>query len=105
MDTVNPTGGIFTEYDPESRATAVLAPNLVTYDVTAGLDPDATVTVYRGVPAGAQTVLAPGDYITTNKQLARDYAGNGDVISQDVRAGEIVDDLDEPLGEEYVFRP
>ena len=105
MDTVNPSGSVFSEYHPESRATAILAPNLTTYDVTADIEPDAVITVYRGVPAGAQTVLAPGDYITTNKQLARDYAGNGDVISQDVRAGEIVDDLNEPLGEEYIYRP
>ena len=82
-----------------------MAPNLVTYDVTAGLDPDATVTVYRGVPAGAQTVLAPGDFITTNLQLATDYAGTGVVITQEVLAREILDDLDEPLGEEYIYRP
>lgn len=105
MDTVNPTGGVFTEYDPQSRATAVLAPNLTTYDVTADIEPDAVITVYRGVPAGTQTVLAPGDFITTNLQLARDYAGTGVVITQEVLAREIVDDLDESLGEEYVYRP
>jgi hypothetical protein len=42
--------------------------------------------------------------VTTNKQLAKDYAGNGKVISKEVRADEILDDITEPLGEEYILR-
>lgn len=105
LDSVNPSGTVFAEYDPLPRATANLAPNLTTYAVTADLDPDTMVTVYRGAPAGTQTDLNPGDYITTNQQIARDYAGTGIVVSQQVLAREIIDDLDEPLGEEYVYRP
>lgn len=105
MDSVNPSGTVFSAHDPQSRATAELAGNLTTYAVTAGIDPETVVVVYRGVPAGTQTALAPGDYITTNEQLAKDYAGTGVVLTQKVLAKEILDDISEPLGEEYVYRP
>ena len=72
---------------------------------TAGIDPETVATVYRGALANAQTALSPGDYITTNPQLARDYAGTGTVITQDVLAKEILDDLDEPLSEDSIYRP
>lgn len=49
--------------------------------------------------------MNPGDFITTNRQLAQDYAGSGVVTEQSVRADEIIDDKDDPLGEEYLYRP
>jgi hypothetical protein len=69
-----------------------------------GASPDQTITVYRGAPK-SQNKISPGDFITTNKQLAQDYAGNGHVISQEVRASDILDDITEPIGEEYIYRP
>ena len=105
LDSLNPTGTIFTEYTPEDRAGLGLAPNIRPYSETAGLDPDDRVVVYRGVPKGLQSELADGDFITDMEQLAKDYAGTGDVISQEVFADEILDDLEDPMAGEYLFRP
>jgi hypothetical protein len=49
--------------------------------------------------------ISPGDFITTNEKIAKDYAGTGKVISQKVPARTVLDDLTEPLGEEYIYRP
>ena len=103
LDNINPTGKVFTEYDPKSRANAILAKNIVTIDKTMGGSPDDYVLVYRGAPKN-QTTLNSGDFVTTNKQLAKDYAGDGVVISQKVKKSEILDDINEPLGEEYIYK-
>jgi len=104
LDTLNPTGSALVDYDPSFRAAAEISPRLTTYDLTANLNPDDFVTVYRGVPSGVKSINA-GDFVTTNKQLAEDYAGEGSVISKKVRASELLDDVDEPMGEEYIYRP
>jgi hypothetical protein len=104
LDTLNPTGSALVDYDPTFRATAEISPRLTTYDLTAGLRPDDFVTVYRGVPSGVKAINA-GDFVTTNKQLAKDYAGEGAVISKKVRASELLDDVNEPMGAEYIYRP
>jgi hypothetical protein len=36
--------------------------------------------------------IKSGDFVTTNEQLAKDYAGEGKVISMEVNANEILDD-------------
>jgi hypothetical protein len=104
MDSVNPTGSIFTKYNPNERAKAVLADNITTLDKTMNVDPDKMVTIYRGAPKTQKSIVS-GDFVTTNPQLARDYAGDGVVLSKKVRANEILDDKNEPLMEEYIFRP
>lgn len=104
INDLNPTGGIVTEYNPSVRATAPLGDNITTYANTSGLSPDDMVTIYRGGPVEQRTIN-PGDFVTTNPQLAKDYAGDGHVISQDVPAGHILDDVTYPLGEEYLYRP
>jgi hypothetical protein len=103
LDTINPTGTITTEYDPSFRASAPLGENITTLARTAEVDPDEIITIYRGAPKGSK--INPGDYITTNKQLAKDYAGSGGVVEMKVRYGDILDDITEPLGEEYIYRP
>lgn len=105
LDNLNPTGSIFVDYDPDSRASLDLAPNIVPYSETAGISPDERLKVYRGVPKGVQSELADGDFITDMKQLAQDYAGTGDVITQYVFADEVLDDTDNPMAGEYLFRP
>ena len=57
------------------------------------------------MPADASDKAQAGDYVTTNAQLAKDYAGPGKVISAEVRACDILDDMNEPGGEEYIYRP
>lgn len=104
LTSVNPTGTVFTEYNPRLRAEAPLGKNIVTLDKTAGGSFDELVTVYRGAPNN-QSNLNAGDFITTNKQLAKDYAGAGKVIEAKVKKGDILDDINEPLGEEYIYRP
>ena len=105
LDSLNPTGTIQTEYGPEHRATAPLAANMVPLSQTQNIDGTETITIYRGVPADVDHTINPGDYITTNRQIAADYAGTGNVIQEDVPAAHILDDLDEPGGEEYIYRP
>lgn len=113
IDTVNPTGSVFVEYDPQSRAEAILAPNLTTLAQTSNLSPDQIITIYRGAPA-IQTEIVPGDFITNSYELAQSYAGTGTVISKEVRLGDVIDDLENyQTGEvanieeagEFLYRP
>ena len=100
LDSINPTGGVFVDYDPKSR-TGELGGNLTTLDKVTDYNPEDTVTVYRGASAN-QTKLNSGDFITTSEQLAGWY---GDVvIEQVVKAKEIITDADEVDGEEYIYR-
>lgn len=105
LESVNPTGTVFAEYDPASRASAPLGKDIATFSETLGLPADTEVIVYRGVPEGSQETLNSGDFVTTNKQLAQDYAGSGTVVEQTVRASDLLDDRTEPGAEEYIFRP
>lgn len=102
INTLNPTGTTFTDYTPEVRATAPLGPNMTTLDKTSGGNPEDLVTIYRGT--SGDTIQA-GDFVTTNEQLAKDYAGTGKVVSMQVKKSDVVDDSTEPLGEEYIYRP
>lgn len=102
LDTLNPTGGLHVDYDPKSRMTMPLGKNITTYDKTANLKPDDIVTVYRGTSGGK---INPGDFITTNYNLAKSYSGKGKVAELKVKASDILDDVTEPLGEEYIYRP
>lgn len=104
IDSINPTGSVFTVYKPQERATANLAKNITTLDKTMGVSPDELITVYRGAPKTQKNIVA-GDFITTNKQLAKDYAGDGIVLSKQIKASEILDDINEPLMEEYIYKP
>lgn len=104
LDSVNPTGSIMTEYTPELRANAKLADNITTLSETMGRNGDEYITIYRGTIL-KQKEINPWDFITTNPQLAKDYAGNGHVISKRVKLKDILDDRDDPLGEEYIYRP
>lgn len=102
LDSLNPTGGIFAGYSPEARVKAKLAKNIKTLAETMRVNPDDLITVYRG--SAFQDSINDGDFVTTNKQLAKDYAGGGKVLSQTVRYGDILDDINEPLGDEYILR-
>lgn len=102
LNDLNPTGGLFTDYTPESRTIAKLGENITTLANTAGKNPNDFVTIYRG--SNLQSKINNGDFVTTNKQLAQDYAGGGKVLSEKVRYGDILDDTSEPLGEEYILR-
>lgn len=105
LNSLNPTGTVNTEYDPSFRATALLGDDITTYDRTANISPDQEITIYRGVPADVEGSINAGDYVTTNRQLAQDYAGSGRVIEQRVPASSLLDSVSEPLGEEYIYRP
>ena len=102
LNELNPTSGVFVGYTPEARVKAKLGKNITTLAHTMGKRPDDLVKVYRG--SGFQESINNGDFVTTNKQLAEDYAGTGKVLSQIVRYGDILDDKNEPLGEEYILR-
>ena len=103
IDNLNPNGKVFTDYTPEVRATMPLGKNITTLDKTSNKSPDEMVTIYRGAGKGKEIVA--GDFITTNKQLAKDYAGTGNIIEKKVKLSDILDDKTEPLGEEYIYRP
>ena len=104
INNLNPTAGLFVEYSPEKLANAKLGKNMVTLDVTCGGKPNDIITVYRGT-IKTQTRIVPGDYVTTNKQLAKVYAGTGHVIELKVRKADVIDDKTEPCGEEYLYIP
>ncbi len=104
LTTINPTGTVFTVYTPQTRAAQPLAPNIVSLDKTMGGSPDDMITIYRGAPKN-QKSINPGDFVTDNIDLAKEYAGNGKVIKMQVRRGDILDDVTEPLGNEYIYRP
>lgn len=104
ITSLNPTGGVFVDYKPEDIMKMELGENITTLAETAGYDPEEKITVYRGISSG-KGVIGAGDFVTTNKQLAKDYAGTGTVVSEIVRAGDILDDRDEPMGEEYIYYP
>ena len=104
IDSLNPTSGIFVDYNPQERANLPLADNITTLDKTSNSSPNEIITVYRGAPSTQKEIVA-GDFITTNKQLAKDYAGTGNVIEKQVKMSDVLDDITEPLGEEYIYRP
>ena len=105
LDSLNPTGSVVAEYAPHERANARLGEDMTTLAATAGIDPEAKVQIFRGVPGAAEPTITAGDFVTTNRQLAKDYAGTGQVIEAAVRAGDILDSKSEPGGEEYIYRP
>jgi hypothetical protein len=104
LDNLNPTGGLNVEYTPQIRATMKLGDNITTLDKTSGESPNTIITIYRGAPK-KQREIVPGDFVTTNLDLAKSYHGNGNVLSKKVKMKEVLDDIDEPLGEEYIYRP
>jgi len=103
LNSVNPTGSVFVDYNPSHRANTPLAKNIVSYDKTSGGSPDELVTIYRGLPKNQKNINS-GDFVTTNSRLAQDYAGDGHVIKMTVKKSELLDDINEPLGEEYIYR-
>mgnify|MGYP007100068209 CR=1 FL=1 len=101
---LNPTGSLYADYNPQSRMTMKLGKNITTYDKTAGLKPDEMVTIYRGASKNHKTIN-PGDFITTKREVAEAYTGDKNVIEMKVKAKDILDDITEPLGDEYIYRP
>lgn len=109
LDTLNPTGvgsrsGLHVDYNPQLRASQPLSENMVSIDKTMGGNPDDIITIYRGAPK-KQKKIVPGDFITDMKELAQSYTGDGNVLSMKVRRGDVLDDIREPLGNEYIYRP
>lgn len=112
IDSVNPgesgDSGVFADYASgrEYRASAPLADNMTTLAETEDHDPADPVTLYRGVAEGdPNDGIQPGDFVTTNRQLAHDYAGTGQVVETQATYGDVLDDRTEPGGEEYIYRP
>ena len=104
LDTLNPTGSLYADYNPQSRMTMKLGKNITTYDKTANLKPDEMVTIYRGASKNHKTIN-PGDFITTKRELAESYTGDKNILELKVKAKDILDDINEPLGDEYIYRP
>lgn len=109
LDTLNPTGagsrsGLHADYNPQTRASQPLAENMVSIDKTMGGHPDEMITIYRGAPKHQKSIV-PGDFITDIKELAQAYTGDGNILSMKVRRGDVLDDINEPLGNEYIYRP
>lgn len=104
LNTLNPTGGLYVDYTPEIRAMQPLAKNMVSIDKTIGGSPDDIITIYRGAPK-KQKKIVPGDFITDMEEVAKSYTGDNNVLKMQVRKGDVLDMLDEPLGNEYLYRP
>ncbi len=104
LNDLNPTSGLSVGYTPQVRAKIKLGKNITTLDKTSGKSSDTLITIYRGAPKNQKDIV-PGDFITTNYNLAKDYAGTGKILSKKVKMKNILDDITEPLGEEYIYRP
>ena len=104
LDDLNPTGGVLVDYAPQDRATIKLGKNITTLDKTSNKDADTAVTIYRGAIKGQKDIVA-GDFVTTNKELAKSYSGEGNILEKEVKMKDVLDDSTEPLGEEYIYRP
>jgi hypothetical protein len=104
LNSLNPTGGLYVDYTPNVRASQPLGSNMVSIDKTMGGNPDDIITIYRGAPK-KQKKIVPGDFITDMPELAKAYTGDGNVLSMKVRRGDVLDDIREPLGNEYIYRP
>ena len=105
LDSLNPTGSVFVTHDPAARMEAQLGPDMTTFAATHGLANDAQIEIFRGIPRAAVGGIVPGDFVTTERQLAADYAGSGRVVSLTVSAGDVLDSVSEPDGGEYIYRP
>lgn len=101
LNDLNPTGSIFANYTPEQRAKLQLGENITTLDKTLGGSYNDKIIIYRG---GKGEGIVSGDFVTTNQQLAKDYAGQNKVHKLEVKKGDLLDDITEPLGEEYIYR-
>jgi len=107
LNSLNPTGGLYVGYTPELRAKASLGDRMTTLDKTMGGSPDDLITIYRGAPKNQKGIVA-GDFITDMPELAASYTdvrGGGKVLKMVVKRGDILDDIHEPLGNEYLYRP
>lgn len=104
LDNLNPTWWLFVDYNPSKIAKMKLAKNITTLDKTAWKSPNDIVTIYRWT-LKSQKDIVPWDFITTNRDLAKSYAGEWKVITKKVKYSNILDDLKEPLGEEYIYLP
>ena len=104
LDNLNPTGSLYVDYTPKARMELELGQNMTTLDKTMGKSANETITIYRGAPVSQKSIVG-GDFITTNSDLAKSYAGEGNILSKEVKLGDILDDIESPLGEEYLYRP
>jgi len=102
LDNLNPTGGVLVDYTPKVRATIELGENITTLDKTSKKSANQKVIIYRGTSTN-QKKIVPGDFVTTNLDLAKSYGEN--VIESEVKMSDVLDDKSEPLGKEYIYRP
>jgi hypothetical protein len=92
--------GLFVDYYPDRRAADVIKSNdYHPVSIEESIDPEEYITVYRGAP-NSQKSINNGDWVTTSRQLAQDYSGGGNVISEKIQAkylyapkGEGIDEL------------
>lgn len=101
LDSINPTGGLFVDYDPQAR-TGPHGPGVTTLDKAHGSHPDEPVTIYRGAPRH-QRSISPGDFVTTDPALAKMYGEN--VLQMQVPKSHVATDPDEWEGGEHIYSP
>lgn len=104
LTNLNPTWWLYVKYDPAKRASMKLADNITTLDKTMWISPEKEITIYRWT-VKSQNDIVPWDFVTTSKELAKSYAGEWKVIEMKVKASDVLDDINEPLGDEYIYRP
>jgi glutaredoxin-like protein NrdH len=101
LESINPTGGLFVDYDPQSR-TGPHGPGITTLDKVHGSHPDEPVTIYRGAPHH-QNQINPGDFITTDPTLAQMYGPR--LLQMQVPKSHVATDPDEWEGGEHIYSP
>lgn len=104
LDSLNPTWWLYVKYTPEIRAKAKLWPNITTLDKTMWVSPDKEIIIYRWAPKSQKWIVA-WDFVTTNYDLAKSYTWDWNILKLKVKARDVLDDITEPLWEEYIYRP
>ena len=77
-----------------------------------GVSPDQEITIYRGVPENAKGKITAGDWVTHDKEQARQFArqhkDGSKILTQKVKAGDIRYTADNATGYadgEFVYKP
>jgi hypothetical protein len=76
---------------------------MTTLDKTMWKPADTMITIYRWAPKSQKWIVA-WDFITTSKDLAKSYWPYN-VLEMKVKLSDVLDDITDPVGDEYIYRP
>ncbi len=93
----------YTDYTPGLRTGGTSSESMRISKL--GVNPNQEVTIYRGVPKGIKGSINSGDFVTTDLQSAKDYAGNGAVLSTKTKAKNLITEYSSEFDKNNPFSP